>query len=207
MPLLEHACLIARGAAFEVPRYFSERAWKRQFMKQLESRNIAAVLNVGANPGQYAASFRKAANKGCIISLEPLPGPFPVLESKASTDPLRDCQQCALGDGDGTISINVAGNVGQRSSVLSMLKSHKDFYAAANYIGPEEVPIHRLDSAAPAILRSAYATLLEIGMLIREAPDLAYSLGFALTASLPCFTDLRNGRMLQADGVFFREDD
>ena len=105
-----------------------------------------SVLNVGANPGQYAAGFRKAANKGCIISLEPLPGPFPVLESKASTDPLWDCQQCALGDGDGTISINVAGNVGQRSSVLSMLKSHQDFYAAANYIGPEEVPIHRLDS-------------------------------------------------------------
>lgn len=44
-------------------------------------------------------------------------------------------------------------------------------------------------------------------MLVREALDLAYSLGFTLTGLAPCFTDMRNGRMLQADGIFFREND
>ena len=48
--------------------------------------------------------------------------------------------------------------------------------------------------------------LYEGGMLIREALDLVYSLGFTLTGLLPGFTDLRNGRMLQADGIFFRAD-
>ncbi len=124
-----------------------------------------------------------------------------------------------------------------------MLKSHLDAFPPANYIGTEEVPIHRLDSVAPEFLRSTDVAFLKIdvqgfekqvlagsqstlndrcvgmqlelsflplyegGMLIREALDLAYSLGFTLTGLLPGFTDVRNGRMLQADGIFFREDD
>jgi hypothetical protein len=49
--------------------------------------------------------------------------------------------------------------------------------------------------------------LYEGGMLIREALDLACSLGFTLTGVVPGFSDPRNGRMLQADGIFFREND
>jgi FkbM family methyltransferase len=243
MHLLGSARLIARSAAFEVSRYYSERDWKRQFVKQLESRYVDVVFDVGANSGQYATGLRRAAYKGRIISFEPLSGPFSILESKASTDPLWDCQRYALGDFDGTISINVAGNAGQSSSVLPMLKSHQDAYPPANYIGIEDVPIHRLDSVAPDILRLTDVTFLKIdvqgfekqvlagskstvndrcvgmqlelsflplyegGMLIREALDLVYSVGFTLTGLLPSFTDPRNGQMLQADGIFFREDD
>jgi hypothetical protein len=56
-------------------------------------------------------------------------------------------------------------------------------------------------------LELSFMPLYEGSMLIREALDLVYSLGFTLTGLLPCFMDARNGRMLQADGVFFREDD
>ena len=56
-------------------------------------------------------------------------------------------------------------------------------------------------------LELSFMPLYEGAMLIREALDLVYSLGFTLTGLLPCFMDARNGRMLQADGVFFREDD
>ena len=42
--------------------------------------------------------------------------------------------------------------------------------------------------------------------LIREALDYVYSLGFTLTGLQPGVTDPRNGRLLQADGIFFRED-
>jgi hypothetical protein len=43
-------------------------------------------------------------------------------------------------------------------------------------------------------------------MLIREALDLVYSLGFTMTGFVPFFFDIRTGRLLQADGVFFRVD-
>lgn len=242
MPLLDSARLIARGVAFEVPRRLSERAWKRQFVNQLKSRQVDAVLDVGANSGQYAAGLRKAGYKGRVVSFEPLAGPFCALQNRAENDPLWDCRRHALGDVDGTISINVAGNAGESSSVLPMLKSHQDVFPAANYVGTEEVPIRRLDGVVPEILRPAdriflkidvqgfekqvlagskstvadrcigiqlelsFLPLYEGGMLIREALDLAYSSGFTLTGMLPCFTDIRNGRMLQADGIFFRED-
>ena len=139
------------------------------------------------------------------------------------------------------VSINVAGNAGASSSILPMLKSHQDAFPPANYIGTEEVPIHKLDTIAPEYLRPSdqiflkidvqgfekhvvaggsatikdhvigaqlelsFIPLYEDGMLIREALDLAYSSGFVLTELVPGFRDPRDGRMLQADGIFFRD--
>jgi FkbM family methyltransferase len=235
--------MITRRAGLDVTRYHLEADWNRNFVNQLESHQVDVILDVGANSGQYATGLRDAAFKGRIISFEPLSGPFSILESKASMDPLWDCHRYALGDADRTISINVAGNAGHSSSVLPMLRSHQDAFPPANYIGTEEVPIHRLDSVAPEILQPSDVTFLKIdvqgfekqvlagskstvndrcvgmqlelsflplyegGMLIREAFDLVYSLGFTLTGLLPGFTDVHTGRMLQADGIFFRLDD
>ncbi|OBB63393.1 FkbM family methyltransferase [Mycobacterium sp. 852014-50255_SCH5639931] len=243
MDLFRRGGLIARSTTFEVSRPYSEKGAKRQFVKQLESRGISVVFDVGANSGQYATDLRMAAYTGRIISFEPLSGPFSLLERNALKDPLWHCRRCALGDVDGTISINVAGNAGASSSILPMLKSHQDAFPPANYVGTEEVPIHRLDSVATELLQPADKVFLKIdvqgfekqviaggkqtvgdrclgmqlelsflplyegGMLIREALDLVYSFGFTLTGLLPGFTDPRDGRMLQADGIFFREDD
>lgn len=56
-------------------------------------------------------------------------------------------------------------------------------------------------------LELSFQPLYEGGMLIREALDLVDSLGFTLSGLQPGFTDPRNGRMLQADGIFFRGSD
>jgi FkbM family methyltransferase len=241
--LFRRGGLITRSTTFEVSRPYSERGWKRQFVKQLESRQVDVVFDVGANSGQYATDLRMAAYEGRIISFEPLSAPFSVLERHAARDPLWDCRQCALGDIEGTILINVAGNAGASSSVLPMLKSHQDAFPPANYIGTEEVSIYRLDSQVSEFLQTTDVSFLKIdvqgfeqqvlaggestvhdrvvglqlelsflplyegAMVIREALDLAYSLGFTLTGLLPGFTDPRDGRMLQADGIFFRERD
>ncbi len=232
---------IVRRTGIEVSRYHPELDWTRNFMHQLESQRVDVVLDVGSNSGQYAAGLRAAGFEGRIVSFEPLAGPFSLLENKARADPRWECRRCALGDSDGTISINVAGNAGESSSVLPMLKTHQDAFPPANYVGTEDVPIHRLDSLAPEILGSTDVVFLKIdvqgfekqvlaggkstvqdrcvgmqlelsflplyegGMLIREALDIAYSLGFTLTGLSPCFTDTRTGRTLQADGIFFRQ--
>jgi FkbM family methyltransferase len=234
---------IANRADRDVRSYHSESDWKRKFVNELKSREVDVVLDVGANSGQFASSLREADFKGRIVSFEPLSGPFSRLDRGASQDPLWDCRRYALGDFDGTISMNVAGNAGESSSVLPMLKSHQDVFPKANYIGTEVVTICRLDSMAPELLRPndvaflkidvqgfekqviaggrstvddrcvgmqielSFLPLYEGGMLIREALDVADSLGFMLTGLVPCFMDVRNGRVLQADGVFFRADD
>lgn len=231
-----------RGTRIQLSLAYFERDGIRQLVTQLQSRRVHVVFDVGANSGQFATGLRRATYKGHIVSFEPLSEPFSLLESKASKDPLWDCRQCALGNFDGTIAINVAGNAGASSSVLPMLKSHQDAFPPANYIGTADVPIRRLDSVAPEFLQPTDVSFLKIdvqgfekqvlaggqstlnegcvgmqlelsilplyegGMLIREALDLAYSMGFTLTGLLPGFTDVRNGRILQADGIFFRED-
>jgi FkbM family methyltransferase len=243
MKLSHRARDVVRRTGIEVSRYHPELDWKRNFMQQLKSQRVDVVLDVGANSGQYAAGLRAAGFEGRMVSFEPLAGPFSELESRTKTDPHWECRRCALGDADGTISINVAGNAGESSSVLPMLKSHQDAFPPANYVGTEDVPVHRLDSLAPEILRPSEAVFLKIdvqgfekqvlagaestvrdrcvgmqlelsflplyegGMLIREALDIAYSLGFTLTGLSPCFTDMRDGRTLQADGIFFRAKD
>lgn len=192
----------------------------------------------GSTPGVCAARASRAASSRSSRC----PGPLP-LQRSASTDPLWECRRCALGDVDGTISINVAGNEGASSSVLPMLKRHQDAFPPANYVGAQRVPIHRLDSVAADVLRPndiaflkidvqgfekqviaggdstvhdrcvgmqlelSFQPLYEGGMLIREALDLVDSLGFTLSGLQPGFTDPRNGRMLQADGIFFRGSD
>lgn len=234
---------LLRRNGIEVSRYFPELDWERNFMRQLQAHGVTVVLDVGANLGQYATGLRTAGFTGRIVSFEPLSGPFAVLERSASSDPLWECRRCALGDADGTISINVAGNEGASSSALPMLKRHQDAFPPANYVGTEEVPIHRLDSVASEVLRPGEVAFLKIdvqgfekqviegalatikdrcegmqlelsfqplyegGMLIREALDVVDSLGFTLSGLQPGFTDPRNGRMLQADGIFFRGSD
>lgn len=233
--------LIARNTILEVTRPYSETGWKRQFVKQLEAHRVDTVIDIGANSGQYASDLRMAAYTGRIVSFEPLSEAFSLLLRNASKDPLWECRQCAVGDVDGMISINVAGNAGASSSILPMLKSHQDAFPPANYIGTEQVPIHRLDGLTPKVvgpnsvvflkidvqgfekqviagaqstisdhvvgmqLELSFIPLYEGGMLIREALDVVYSLGFTLTGLLPGFADPRTGRMLQADGIFFRE--
>ncbi|BBY63357.1 hypothetical protein MHEL_16000 [Mycolicibacterium helvum] len=235
--------MLVRRAGIDVSRYRSEPDDNRRLVNQLESHRVDVVLDVGANMGQYATDVRGAGFKGRIVSFEPLSGPFSVLQKSASADPLWDCQQCALGERDGTISVNVAGNDGQSSSILPMLETHQGAFPEANYVGTEEVAIYRLDTVAPKILRPTDVAFLKIDvqgyeklvlaggqstvsdrcvgmqlelsllrlyggdMLIREALDLVYSLGFTLTGLVPCVRDDRTSRLLQADGVFFREDD
>ncbi|OBI56039.1 FkbM family methyltransferase [Mycobacterium sp. E787] len=243
MSLMQRARKIARRAGIDLTWYQPQLDWERNLLCQLESHQVTTVIDVGANSGQYASDLRAAGYTARIVSFEPLSEPFSLLERRASTDPLWECRRSALGDTDGTISINVAGNAGESSSVLPMLQAHQDAYPPANYVGVEEVPVRRLDSVASEFLRPndkiflkidvqgfekqvlagcsatlrdhcvgvqlelSFVPLYEGGMLIREALDTAYSLGFTPTGLRPCFTDMRNGRTLQADGVFFREND
>ncbi|AZP80873.1 FkbM family methyltransferase [Mycobacterium avium] len=240
MDFLRNAGLMARNVSTEMLRHFER---KRLLVNQFKAYGVNVVIDVGANSGQFGSALRRAGFKSRIVSFEPLSGPFAQLARKSASDPLWECHQYALGDADETITINVAGNAGASSSVLPMLKSHQDAFPPANYIGTEDVAIHRLDSVASEFLNPTDVTFLKIDvqgfekqviagskstlnescvgmqlelsfiplyegdMLIHEALELVYSLGFRLTGLLPGFTDPRNGRMLQADGIFFRGDD
>jgi FkbM family methyltransferase len=212
-------------------------------VRLLESYRVNVVLDVGANSGRYAVELRRAGYKGKVISFEPLSEPFSILSAQAASDPLWETLQYAIGDGNGTVTLNTAANAGESSSILPMLSAHMAAYPGANYIGTEEATIRTLDDLAPDILERgdrvflkadvqgyeravlvgassilqdhcvgmqlelSLVPLYEGGMLYREALDIADKLGFSLMGLIPGFTDLRNGQLLQADGIFMVDKD
>ncbi|WP_232078775.1 FkbM family methyltransferase [Mycobacterium florentinum] len=153
---------IANRAEKEVENYRSESEWRRKFVSELKSRRVDVVLDVGANSGQYAGRLREADFDARIVSFEPLSEPFARLRRSATKLPPWDCRQCALGDFDGAVSMNVAGNAGESSSILPMLQRHRDAFPRANYIGTEDVTVSRLDSIAAEVLVPSEVAFLKI---------------------------------------------
>jgi FkbM family methyltransferase len=111
----------------------------------IEALSVSVVLDVGANTGQFAIALREMGYVGRIISFEPLSSAFDKLRTTASLDGRWQVLNTALGDTDGVVEINIAGN-SQSSSILSMMRTHSDAAPESSYIGSERVKAARLDS-------------------------------------------------------------
>jgi FkbM family methyltransferase len=205
----------------------------------LKANAIDLVLDVGANTGQFAAGLRRIGYAGGIVSFEPLSAAHAKLAAAAKDDASWAVHpQCAIGDEDGEIEINVAGN-SVSSSVLPMTDTHAAAAPGSAYVGRERVRLARLDSVAGEYLAGSAKPFLKIdtqgfewqvlegaretlpklkGILCEMSLVPLYagqrlwkdtlakieSEGFSLWALQTGFTDPKDGRTLQMDGIFFR---
>lgn len=132
----------------KVSRYNPGTSPAVQLSKALEIAHIDVVFDIGANEGQFAKGVRDDGYSGKIISFEPLSTAREKLVRLARRDNSWSLHnQCAIGDHDGEIEINIAGN-SVSSSVLPMLKSHSNASPESVYVSSEKVPISCLDSVA-----------------------------------------------------------
>ncbi len=113
----------------------------------LEYHQIELIFDVGANCGQYSSFLRDSGYQGKIVSFEPLSTAYSQLLTLSKKDNLWKLLLCALGNQEGEITINIAGN-SQSSSVLSMLDSHLQAAPESVYCGSEIVQLRRLDTLA-----------------------------------------------------------
>lgn len=133
-----------------------------QLLKGMERFGVDLVFDVGANTGQFASELRSIGFKGQIVSFEPLPEAYQTLTATAARDPGWTVhRRAAIGDFDGEIEINIAGN-SVSSSVLPMLDSHSSAAEGSAYIGSERVPIYRLDSVARTYIRDSSRYFVKI---------------------------------------------
>lgn len=117
-----------------------------QLCKALDTFNINVVFDIGANTGQFATELRSFGYKGKIISFEPLSDAHKILSKVAEFDSNWNIHhRSAIGDFNGQVEINVAGNSAS-SSILPMLDYHISAAEGTGYIGTERVPISKLDS-------------------------------------------------------------
>lgn len=130
-------------------------------MRYLSQRPLSIALDVGANRGQYARELRRGGFAGRIISFEPLPGPFAVLESAARQDPGWEARQVAIGAESGAATFHVAGNV-DSSSLLPMLPRHVEGAPLSAVSATVSVPVVRLDELLPELIEPEDRLLLKM---------------------------------------------
>jgi FkbM family methyltransferase len=128
----------------------------------LRAMRPAAVLDVGANAGQYATLLRKSGYRGRIISFEALPDGHKALSAASARDAMWTVAPCAaLGRRQGRVDINVAGNSAS-SSLLPMNAAHLAAAPGSAYVGRQSVELRRLDELVPQLLPAAGALYLKI---------------------------------------------
>lgn len=149
-------------AGYDFHRLIPEMNPAYQLCQGLTRFGVDQVLDVGANEGFFGRDLRTMGYRGRIVSFEPLSSAHERLLRAAESDPGWAVHpRCAVGDRDGEVTINVAGN-SVSSSLLPMTDAHRTAARASAYIGVEQAPLARLDTVAPPYLVGARAPFLKI---------------------------------------------
>jgi FkbM family methyltransferase len=112
----------------------------------LHDRGIDAVIDIGANEGQFARGLRRAGYNGELYSFEALTSAHAKLSAAAARDPQWHVMpRMALGNSDGTANINVAAHA-EASSLLPTADVLTRLVPQAVYMSAEPVQVRRLDS-------------------------------------------------------------
>lgn len=163
---------LALDFGLEVRRFNASESSHARLVQQLLTHNIDLVLDVGANDGGYGRMLRKGGYRGHILSFEPLSSVHAsLLKSLAADSSWQVAPRMALGEVDGEISINIAGNSAS-SSVLPMGQLHAQAEPTSRYLGQEPVPLRRLDGVQHPLLQSAGQLMLKIDTQGYEMPVL-----------------------------------
>ena len=117
-----------------------------RFVAECKSFGVDVIFDVGANAGQFGQGVRADGYHGHLVSFEPLSTAHAALSDAAADDPLWDVvERCAVGSADGQAAINIAGN-SYSSSLLPMLRLHREAAPESTYSGVEDCPVLTLDS-------------------------------------------------------------
>jgi len=145
---------LSRSLGIDLKRYNVQTSEAAKMQRLLAYHNIDLVFDVGANIGQYAKLLRELGYSGRIVSFEPLLSAYSQLKAVSKKDPLWEiAPQTAIGNQEGEITINIAGN-SQSSSALPMLDAHLESAPESAYSGSETVKLSRLDTLAKDYIKS-----------------------------------------------------
>lgn len=151
-----------RKLGYDIRRFDPSASPAAQLFFSMRKFEIDLIFDIGANHGQFASGIRSAGYEGKILSFEPLSIAHTKLLKVSDGDPNWDVfSRCALGDRNGEIEINIAGN-SESSSILPMLETHLSAAPQSAYVESEITPITKLDSVAERFLRGARAPFLKI---------------------------------------------
>jgi FkbM family methyltransferase len=111
----------------------------------LQDLEVAWVLDIGANGGQFARLMRRAGFERHILSVEPVSDAYATLVRAAAADPRWVVEQVAVGAAPGEQVIHVAGN-SVSSSLLPMGRRHLELAPESGYTRDEKVTVTTVEA-------------------------------------------------------------
>jgi FkbM family methyltransferase len=110
----------------------------------LEDLSPDAVIDVGANRGQFALLARLLYGPIRIVSFEPIPAEADVFESVHGGNPTIRLHRCALGAAAGQETLHLSESA-DSSSLLPIGRKQTELFEHTQEIGTLTVPVRRLD--------------------------------------------------------------
>jgi FkbM family methyltransferase len=116
-----------------------------QLAHTLERQAVDAVIDVGANVGQYGQRLRAAGWRGPILSIEPIPDVHAVLARRAAGDPAWEvAPPMAAGDRAGEVEFEISAE-SDMSSTLRQSALLRGISPTSAVVRRIVVPQRRLD--------------------------------------------------------------
>jgi FkbM family methyltransferase len=112
--------------------------------------DITAILDVGANTGQFASAARVIFPNTRIYSFEPIEECFSQLRQKMDRDPMFKAFNVALGDRVGEAAFH-RSSFSESSSLLPMANGHREAFPWTGHETEESVVVTTLDSLLPEL--------------------------------------------------------
>jgi FkbM family methyltransferase len=140
------------GIDFGSRRYFCNRALVQDLAECLDRHAVDAVLDVGANRGQFRDFLRRMVGyRGLILSFEPIRACHEVLRPRVARDPRWFLYEFALGRRDQTRTLHVAED-SRCSSFLDATRQTHGVPLEKDH--DEEVSIRSLEPMFPEIQKT-----------------------------------------------------
>jgi FkbM family methyltransferase len=181
------------------------------------------IVHVGANTGQEAEMY---ASRGLgVLWIEPIPAIFNALENHIRQFPnQRACQALVSAESGKAVTLHVASNGGQSSSIFEMGNGLKETWPGIDYVDRIDLLTRTLDEillgdarhydglvmdtqgSELLILQGALSALAGFRYIKTEAADFELYKGAATEMELMSFLKPRGYRLLRRD-VFARTPD
>lgn len=114
-------------------------------MLGLINLDIDLIVDVGANEGQFAKEMRQRFPGAHIVSFEPNPQVYNQLNAWALADGNARAINCAIGEADGELEMNLHVDHSPSSSILATSAKKEDFFPQTKRQKSLSVQVRRLD--------------------------------------------------------------
>ena len=118
--------------------------------RKLVLQNCDFVVDIGANNGQWMSAVRSHGYNGEAICIEPLEKNYIKLKARKSENTIA--LNCAVGNKNGYVYMNIASNDGQSSSILELDDYHNFGAPQVKFIGVEKVKISKLSKILQTVI-------------------------------------------------------